>query len=86
MSSSLSGVITSTLLLCRKCDPEAMINLILIFAHREKTYIKPFSRPGQSAAQPPLATAPTARPDVLQVPGPVVKESLFCLEQRATLL
>lgn len=42
MSSSLSGVITSTLHLCKKHDPEAMLNLIPIFAHREKTYIKFF--------------------------------------------
>lgn len=53
MNSSLSGVITSTLPLCKKHDPEAMIFLILIFAHREKTYIKSFSCPGQQAVQPP---------------------------------
>lgn len=73
MSSSLSSVITNTRLPCKKHDPEAMIILILIFVHHEKTRINHFSCPGQSAAQPPLMSTPTARPDVLEVPGAVLK-------------
>lgn len=69
MSSSLSGVITSTLPLCEKHDPEAMIILILIFAHREKTYIKSFFMPGSA----PIDDCTYSMTRCRQVPGAVLK-------------
>lgn len=55
---SPSGAITGRLplslfLFCKKPSPQAMINLIPVFAHHEKTYIKARSLPGQSEARPP---------------------------------
>lgn len=73
MSSSLSGVITSTLPLCEKHDPAAMIILILIFVHREKTYIKSFFMPGSAHSTAPIDDCTYSMTRCHQVPGAVLK-------------